>query len=437
MSKGFSLVVGLIVCLTVASIARAEVRVTGVTDYTNTIVEKIGNWDTVAYNGIILVVDGKTQYAAREWSEAGSTKQYVDRQGSAGLSSNTIRMIGESGEQVFDLDSQTIADVNSSVFSMGSIIQFSQNGEPYVNTANLLSNFDSARYTVRVTVSNNGVWGNASEAFVGSDLEGSSLANRVVEMMSNNTNLSASSIGETNGAEWNGASVKIELTTAKEITLDSCDGSCSTTSCWAYTSGNKWVIGSKLPSATPDNDELEFSGWYTKNSGGSKVLFNSEVSSSTTKLYAQYEDSQTKQEELEEDLNSGTVMLIEGVKYKLTYVGYKTGTAKVTGVYSKKIGSVSIPGTFNLDGYKIKVTEIAKGAFKDCTKLKTVKIGSNVRVIRKNAFKGCTRLKKISITSKVLYSIGKKALSGVPLKCVYALPKTKRNLYVSLIRKAR
>ena len=75
----------------------------------------------------------------------------------------------------------------------------------------------------------------------------------------------------------------------------------------------------------------------------------------------------------------------------------------------KNIKSISIPKTIAIDGLKYKVTSIGNNAFKDCKKLKTVTIGSNVEVIGTGAFSGCTGVTKITIPSKVT-TIKSKAL---------------------------
>ncbi len=59
-----------------------------------------------------------------------------------------------------------------------------------------------------------------------------------------------------------------------------------------------------------------------------------------------------------------------------------------------------------------KVTEISSNAFKDFTKLKSVRIGSKVTKIEASAFADCTSLKSVILTSSKLASIGGSAFAG-------------------------
>jgi len=52
------------------------------------------------------------------------------------------------------------------------------------------------------------------------------------------------------------------------------------------------------------------------------------------------------------------------------------------------------------------VTELGKNAFRDCTALTTVVIGSGVHKIEDDAFNGCTHLEAIVIASSNTISIG-------------------------------
>ena len=93
--------------------------------------------------------------------------------------------------------------------------------------------------------------------------------------------------------------------------------------------------------------------------------------------------------------------------------------------------------TLDLSSFDTNNVKEMSGMLRNCTKLKTVSVGSNVRKVGNKAFKGCKNLKKFQITSKVLYSIGKKAFKGVSSRCVYVLPRSKRNQYVKMIKVAK
>ena len=77
----------------------------------------------------------------------------------------------------------------------------------------------------------------------------------------------------------------------------------------------------------------------------------------------------------------------------------------------KTYTKVTIPATVTYEGVKYKVTAIANNACKSNSKLKTVKIGSNVKTIGSKAFYGCKKLTKVTIGSKVT-TIGNSAFQN-------------------------
>ncbi len=122
------------------------------------------------------------------------------------------------------------------------------------------------------------------------------------------------------------------------------------------------------------------------------------------------------EEQVEVPLESGTVVVKNGLKFKLAKVNGKKKTAVVTGLKKNK-ASVSIPDTIVYDKKTFLVTEIAAGAFQGNKKLTSVTIGSNVEKIKKNAFRNCSSLKKVVVKSKQV-SIGKNAFQGISKKAV-------------------
>lgn len=94
-----------------------------------------------------------------------------------------------------------------------------------------------------------------------------------------------------------------------------------------------------------------------------------------------------------------------GESYKVVKAGSTVSYAKPK---SSTVTSVKIPSTVTIDGTKYKVTGITKNALKNCKKLTSVTIGSNVTSIEDSAFYNCSGLKKITIPSKV-NKIGAKA----------------------------
>lgn len=132
----------------------------------------------------------------------------------------------------------------------------------------------------------------------------------------------------------------------------------------------------------------------------------------------------------EEAPEVGTVLEVDGNKYKVTRAGYTVSLYR--GI--KTAANVKVPEIITVDDITYNVTAIApsafKGnkvlqevntgknvtsigtyAFKSCTKLSSVTMGANVTTIAKEAFGGCTSLASIKIGANVK-SIGKSAFSG-------------------------
>lgn len=132
--------------------------------------------------------------------------------------------------------------------------------------------------------------------------------------------------------------------------------------------------------------------------------------------------------------------------------------AIVTAPKNRNAKSVTIPDTIKVNGKKIKVTQIADGAFMNMAKLKTVKIGNNVTVIGEDAFSGCKKLdsvtfgnsvktikanafrlckklKKLFFTGKKLKKVAAKAFSGAYSSPAVQCPKGKAKAYTKLLQK--
>ena len=86
------------------------------------------------------------------------------------------------------------------------------------------------------------------------------------------------------------------------------------------------------------------------------------------------------------------------------------GEVTVNSVQSNK-ATVTIPSTVVVNGVECKVTTIGANTFKDCKKMKEVKIPSSVKTIGKNVFKGASKLKKAVINGAATFKSG--ALNGV------------------------
>jgi hypothetical protein len=106
------------------------------------------------------------------------------------------------------------------------------------------------------------------------------------------------------------------------------------------------------------------------------------------------------------DLESGKAVKADnGYSVKLNSDG-KTVTLKK----GKNKANVTI-NTIKIDGVTYKVTAIAANAFKGMSKIKTVKIGNNVKTIGKLAFANCKNLKKVTM-GKNVKKIGAKAFKN-------------------------
>lgn len=144
--------------------------------------------------------------------------------------------------------------------------------------------------------------------------------------------------------------------------------------------------------------------------------------------------------------------------YKVTKSAAKNGTVTVQKPKKKTYQKITIPKTIKLNGYTFKVTSISSHAFKNCKKLKSVKIGDNVSKINKYAFMGCGRLqsitigkglthvgskafykdkslKKITIKSTKLKKVYGKAFSGISKKAVIDVPNKKVKTYKKILKK--
>lgn len=147
--------------------------------------------------------------------------------------------------------------------------------------------------------------------------------------------------------------------------------------------------------------------------------------------------------------------------YKVTKIGSKTGSNTVT--YQKPVNknktSVVIPASVKLSGTGYQVTKIADNAFKNNSKIKSVRLGTNLQSIGANAFRKCTGIKSISIPSGVKTiqkgafascgnlktitiktaklskkTVGANAFKGIPAKATVKVPKGKVKEYKKLLQ---
>ena len=109
----------------------------------------------------------------------------------------------------------------------------------------------------------------------------------------------------------------------------------------------------------------------------------------------------------------GEKFTVGNLKYKITKSHKTKGMVALYGTKGKSLKTAKVPATIMYKGYKFKVTSIGNNAFKNCKKLKTVKLGSNVKSIGKNAFYGCKKLTGVTLNAK-LTTIG----NGAFTKCI-------------------
>ncbi len=100
---------------------------------------------------------------------------------------------------------------------------------------------------------------------------------------------------------------------------------------------------------------------------------------------------------------------------------WKNKTAEYAKSTKKNTTDIVIPALVKLKGKTFKVVSVGKGAFSNNKKLKSVKIGKNVKSIAKEAFSGCKKLKKVKM-GKNLNSIGAKAFSNCTSLTIINIP---------------
>ncbi|WP_027292188.1 glycoside hydrolase family 97 N-terminal domain-containing protein [Robinsoniella sp. KNHs210] len=131
----------------------------------------------------------------------------------------------------------------------------------------------------------------------------------------------------------------------------------------------------------------------------------------------------------------GRTYTVGNYKYKVLSASTKSGTVSLTKPVKNTLKTVKVPDTVKIGNYRYKVTEIGKSAFKRNNKLKTVKIGKNVKKIGTAAFYNDKALKTITVYSKVIKSVGKNALKGIHARAVIKVPKSKLKSYQSRFAK--
>ena len=139
--------------------------------------------------------------------------------------------------------------------------------------------------------------------------------------------------------------------------------------------------------------------------------------------------------EIKNSIKKGAYYTVKSLKYKVTNESVDgKGTVEVTGPQKKSAEKAVIPATVKIDNITFRVTSIGNNAFKNCKKLKSVKIGKNVTTIGKNAFFGASKCKSITITSKNLKKAGKNVWKGIHKSAKIKVPSAKRKAYTKLFK---
>lgn len=103
-------------------------------------------------------------------------------------------------------------------------------------------------------------------------------------------------------------------------------------------------------------------------------------------------------------VKKGDTFTSGSLNYKVTNADLTgKGTVEVTGPTDKKLKSITIPAAVKYEGTSFKVTSVGKNAFKNCSKLKTIRIKTKKLVkVGKNALKGIHKNAKIKVPSAKL-----------------------------------
>ncbi|MEE1228774.1 MAG: leucine-rich repeat protein [Lachnospiraceae bacterium] len=195
---------------------------------------------------------------------------------------------------------------------------------------------------------------------------------------------------------------------------------------------------------TLSNGDVQFYGFDTAKTGMQDVLMVYHGHCSIVKVHVM-EANGTQSQEGTDSQNStpnqgGTdsQILAPGQQVQVggsTYLMTGDATAKV--VSGKKSSKLVIPATIKVGDKKVKVTEVAAGAFKNHKEIKTLVIGKNVRKIGSNSFKGDKKIKKIVVKSKKIKKIAKTAFKKAGTKkTVVKVPKKMKKTYKRMFKKA-
>lgn len=149
---------------------------------------------------------------------------------------------------------------------------------------------------------------------------------------------------------------------------------------------------------------LTVGGLLVANKEASKVSASGEKGTGTTKCehtYVDYVCSECGDVDKAKFLEK---FEINGTVYQV--IDFRTngkGTVVLDEQKDKTVSDITVPSTVQIKKATYRVKKIGKKAFKDCSKLKKVKVSRGIEVIDNYAFMSCTSLKSISMPSSLKY----------------------------------
>lgn len=127
-----------------------------------------------------------------------------------------------------------------------------------------------------------------------------------------------------------------------------------------------------------------------------------------------------------------TEFIAGNFRCRITCSDGESGEAEIIGAV-KSVKKVVIPNTILMGDFRIVVTSIGKGAWKNDRELVSLTIGEQIKRIRKQAYLGCKNLRKISVKSEGLKKVGTRAFKNINKKAVFQFPKRCRKKYKKFI----
>ena len=150
------------------------------------------------------------------------------------------------------------------------------------------------------------------------------------------------------------------------------------------------------------------------------------------------EETTNKQPSDTNTLTVGQVVVnkADGAFYTIKKNAGKVHEVEYKAPKNKKQKKTAVPYSIKINGVTYKVTSIAKSAFKNNKKLKTVTIGKNVSKIGANVFSGCKKLKTITVKSTKLKAktLSKSTFKGITKATTVKVPKKKLSAYKKLFK---